>query len=103
MRMVDESSRTRFLGEVLAFHRIVLKRDFKGFEGDRTIQIDIDGGVDCAHATLTEKRENTEVIEDRSSFEGMPTLRTTHIRAGRDACHIDSGLAGRTVFHHKIG
>jgi hypothetical protein len=80
-----------------------LKRDFKGLEGDRTIQIDIDGGVDRTHATLAEKCEDTKVIEERSSFEGIPTLRTTHIRAGWNLRHIDSRLAGWTVFHHKIG
>jgi hypothetical protein len=53
--MVDEGGRARFLGEVLALNRIFLKRNSKRFEGDRTIQIDIDGGVDRSHAALPEE------------------------------------------------
>ena len=100
--MVDEGGRARFLGEVLALNRIVLKRNSKSLESDRTIQIDIDGGVDRSHATLPEERDNTKVIEEGSGFERKSTVWTTHIRAGRSLRHIDSGLACGTIFRQEI-
>ena len=69
VRVVDERRGSGFPGQVFAFHGVVLERNFKGFEGDRAIQIDIDSGVNCSHASLSEQRKNTEVIEEGPGLE----------------------------------